>query len=126
MYSTTLFTASPICVSVNIDIDSSLFQRNTNLTQNIDPINIVTQQPLEQSYSRAEQAAVSGFDLVSDTLTKLKTLDSEMTQVKTWLNEQQPVASQPVTLQCPLQDMQKQAFQHKVNGANTLDHFLDY
>ena len=69
---------------------------------------------LEKTFQRAEKAAVSRFELMSDSLTRVKELEHQMKQMKTWLDEQQSVISQPITLQCSLNNIHNQISQHKV------------
>eukprot|EP00057_Strongylocentrotus_purpuratus_P008433 XP_011662907.1 PREDICTED: nesprin-1 isoform X2 [Strongylocentrotus purpuratus] len=77
---------------------------------------------LEKTFQRAEKAAVSRFELMSDSLTRVKELEHQMKQMKTWLDEQQSVISQPITLQCSLNDIHNQISQHKNVNDSSVSH----
>ena len=69
---------------------------------------------IQKRYYKLQDKAGRKLDTLGKQLTKHKVLETDIAKAESWLNDSQPIASQPMNLQCPIQAMQAQLEQQQV------------
>ena len=69
---------------------------------------------IQKRYYKLQDKAGRKLDTLGKQLTKHKVLETDIAKAESWLNDSQPIASQPMHLQCPIQAIQAQLEQQQV------------
>ena len=69
---------------------------------------------IQQRYYKLQDKAGRKLDTLGKQLTKHKVLETDIAKAESWLNDSQPIASQPMDLQCPIQAIQAQLEEQQV------------